>query len=179
VESSAYYQMINFLSTPYFEISDVLRKLKGYHPPTVGDVVERRGEILPREVALTGKDDQKIPQRLDYIFWVTRRPLIPVDPLEMKTMLGCRAFERLLEKDPLPEGLVTVGDLFGNLRLKMVTESYVQFKQGAYKSNEFCAAAGNRRMEIKSCEVEPFFVRGEEFTQLSDHYGVSCIIIIQ
>ncbi|CAD8125965.1 unnamed protein product [Paramecium sonneborni] len=34
-------------------------------------------------------------------------------------------------------------------------------------------------IEIKQVNVEKFFVEGQRFTQLSDHYGVSCDILVQ
>ncbi|CAD8072077.1 unnamed protein product [Paramecium sonneborni] len=34
-------------------------------------------------------------------------------------------------------------------------------------------------IEIKQVNVEKFFVEGQKFTQLSDHYGVSCNILIK
>jgi hypothetical protein len=83
----------------------------GEHPTTINDVVidATTGEEKPRDFVLTSRGDVGKRQRLDYIFYGTRR------------------------NDAEPSRF---------------------------------------EMQIRSAQVQPFFVQHALFTQLSDHYSV-------
>jgi hypothetical protein len=48
---------------------------------------------------------------------------------------------------------------------------YMLFKDSHWNKN-------NKVLEVKknSTKVEPFFIKGRPFTQLSDHYGISTVL---
>jgi len=159
-ESDEYHQMMNFLNTPYFKATDILKSILGYHPPTIGRLIEMKENSASNEVG----------SRLDYIFFMTRRNSTVVDLNFLQHRLRKESFEELFKKDPLPEGLITV-EKIKNDEISVVDDLESTEAQ-------LNTSIGKFRIEVKESQVEQFIIKGKDYSQLSDHYGVSCIVII-
>jgi len=71
-------QRMLFYSREEFNERDMLLEDLGYHPATVGDILEEKGSDgsireIAREVQLTHPNDQCLSKRLDYIFWLEKK----------------------------------------------------------------------------------------------------------
>lgn len=76
-DSEEYLWMKDLFSKSYIVVDHIKDKY-GFHPPTVGDVIENEdGTIIPKEVILTHPNDQLRTKRLDYIFSLKRKNEVP------------------------------------------------------------------------------------------------------
>jgi len=194
-ESEEYQRMIHILSGSSFYVTDVLNKISGSHPPTVGDVLEEDGHLVAKETVLTGTYDQLRPVRLDYIFWLTRNSLLSNNTQE-KHINQKRPKHRFSfsGKESLRDEIIC-GHKSGHLFLSHAykewfqnpIENYHKDVQNAMNSvcivdkheEKLSAPCGNYQLELVNSSIEQFLVQDQNFTQLSDHYGIDCIIALK
>jgi len=154
--SDEYGRMMDLLNGKYFEADDILKRIYGYHPPTTADMIFVDEEWIPREIVLTDVNSLMRPSRLDYIFLLSRKSA----SFNLKDTPDLQ----IEKEESLPNELVTIYDSTDGKEKPFE-------KEGDRNSKKIRGKSG---LEVKECQVEQFFVKGEYFTQLSDHYGVSC-----
>jgi len=154
--SEEYGRMMDLLNGKYFETEDILKKIYGYHPPTTSDMIFVDEEWIPREIVLTDVNSLMRPSRLDYIFLLSRKSA----SFNLKDSPDLQ----IEKEESLPNELVTIYDSIDGKEKPFGKEMDRNSKK----------IRGKSCLEVKECQVEQFFVKGEYFTQLSDHYGVSC-----
>jgi endonuclease/exonuclease/phosphatase family metal-dependent hydrolase len=187
-EDEEYKWMMQLLSSSYFEMTDVLKQIHGHHPPTVGDVVNVNGVITPRETVLTGKDNQKRPARLDYIFLVKKRQVEnifdPQDKKHSKTKKRFFGFHSNKKESPFlhshTAGHLHISHAFKEWLGQEGDESQhreqikAEIEATQYNPGQALSSYGNGFiLRVSNSRVEKFFVQNKPFTQLSDHYGVT------
>jgi len=137
---------------------------------------------------------KKLPSRLDYIFWVTRRSLEPSIPqsiiLEKKSKFNVT---HLFHKEVASNEMICSSKA-GHLHISHAYKQWAKdgperahleliqkamtFMEITTKEEQLGGEFNGFEVKIIDSTVEKFFVKGQNFTQLSDHYGVSCCLTI-
>ncbi|KAL4503900.1 hypothetical protein ABPG72_022530 [Tetrahymena utriculariae] len=130
----------------------------GKPPITFADVYkDQNGQIQPLETALTHKSDLKSQQSLDYIFQIIPNGLMVDDQPDNLNNKGNKIYNQINQSSK------------GGYTTQSSSNNLVKNAQKNLNDKNFV-------VDFSKSKVEKFFVKGQNFTQLSDHYGVSATI---
>ncbi|KAL4494531.1 hypothetical protein ABPG72_004433 [Tetrahymena utriculariae] len=155
-----YKGLIDILSSKGKDIiQDVGRSSNSGNPPiTFADVYQdQNGEIQPLETALTHQGDLKSLQSLDYIMHIMPNGLL-ADCQNKLSFSNNQQSSKYLNQT-----------LKGGYSYQLSSNKSIQNSSKKLSDKNFV-------VDFSRSKVEKFFLQGQKFTQLSDHYGVSCVL---
>ncbi|CAI2370288.1 unnamed protein product [Moneuplotes crassus] len=121
---------------------------------TFGDYIQNEdGSRSPAEVALTHRSDSMVATSIDYIFQLTKN---------QQDVSGDCSKVKLIKKDPT---MVSDREERDSKKFEDKLSFWKQF-EGIYDGQELF-------INPTSLKQEKFLIEGREFTQMSDHYGLS------
>ncbi|KAL4445035.1 hypothetical protein ABPG74_018763 [Tetrahymena malaccensis] len=143
-------------------VQDIGRTSNSGNPPiTFADVYQdQNGELQPLETALTHQCDLKSLQSLDYIMHIIPNGLLAdcQNKLSFSNNQQSSKFNNNLNQT-----------LKGGYSYQLSSNKSIQNSSKKLSDKNFV-------VDFSRSKVEKFFVQGQKFTQLSDHYGVSCVL---
>lgn len=175
---SEYEKMLEVINENGLLLENLFYKVYGYHPITYGEYDEKSGYF---EQVLTHRDDLGCCQSLDYIFAVkvdyNHKANIPITN-DNKSLDNGRVSNGIEEThadsyQPNQQGEIVIdtkGNSYLNVKKMLDMADINDVKKSLFVIPESVAVIKHLISEMNFCE------HSRIYTQLSDHYGLSCLI---